>query len=308
MTRVLVCGSTFAEAVEILGLEPVEDGPDLVLVDVDDDAAVARAAEVPADVPRIAVVGPERDAIIRAVGSAVPVALSSHPAAVGPLVARVAPGRARRVTRVVVVTAIAGGLGRTLLTVNLASRIGARSSVLVLDATGTGAAAWWLGLAPGSWSDLEGLVEELTADHIAVVASEKERIRLIGASGSMPTAGLLSATARAGEGGTDLVLIDAPGTADERTRALIEIADRVVVLAPDGGLPTSALDSLPIDDRFWLIASRSRVDRVGGHPVLRALPDDPGSVRAALRGPSAMSGALGRAYDDLAELLSLDIR
>jgi hypothetical protein len=40
---------------------------------------------------------------------------------------------------------------------------------------------------------------------------------------------------------------------------------------------------------------------------MRELPDDPASVRSAMRGPSAVGGALGRAYDDLAELLAIDI-
>jgi hypothetical protein len=308
VTRVLACGDTFAAAIETLGLEPVDDRPELVLVDVDDDAALARAAVVPAEVPRIAIVGPERDLILRAIGSAVPVALSSHPAAIGPLLARLAPTRARPATRVVVVTGVAGGIGRTLLTVNLAARIGLRASVLVLDATGSGAASWWLGLAPGSWSDLEGLVDELTVEHIAVVASERERVRLIGAHGAMPSTALLLATARACEGWTDLVLVDAPTLVDERARGLAQVADRLLVLVSDVAPHAAALDAVPVDERTWVIASRSRPERIAGRAVLRALPDDPSAVRAATRGPSVAGGLLGRAYDDLAELLALDLR
>ena len=37
-------------------------------------------------------------------------------------------------------------------------------------------------------------------------------------------------------------------------------------------------------------------------------PDEPAAVRAAAKGPSVARGALGRAYDDLAELLALDLR
>ena len=307
MIRVLACGATFAAAVETLGLDPVDDRPDLVLVDVDDDVAIARAADVPPDIPRIAVVGPERDVILRAVGSTVPVALSSHPAAIGPLLARIAPAAARSATRVVLVTGVAGGIGRTLLVANLAARIGMRASVLVLDATGSGGAAWWLGIAPGSWSDLEGLVDELTAEHIAVVASERERVRLIGATGAMPSAALLAATARACDGSAELVLIDAPTVVDERTRRLGEIADRVLLLAPGNGPHAALLDAAPADERTWVIASRSRAARIGAHPVMRSLPDDPASVRAASRGPAVAGGALGRAYDDLAELLTLDL-
>jgi hypothetical protein len=308
MTRVLACGATFAAAIETLGLEPVEDRPELVLVDVDDDDAIARAADVPAVVPRIAVCGPERDVILRAVGATVAVALSSHPAAIGPLIARIAPARVRPATRVVVVTGTAGGIGRTLLVTNLAARIGRNASVLVLDATGTGAAAWWLGLAPGSWSDLEGLVDELTAEHIAVVAAERERVRLIGGHGVMPSAALLAATARACEGASDLVLVDAPTLVDERTRAVSDVADRVLVLAPEDGPHAAALEALAPGERTWIVASRSRASRLGAHATLRALPDDAASVRAATRGPSAAGGVLGRAYDDLAELLALDLR
>ena len=308
MTRVIACGATFAAAIETLGLEAVEDRPDLVLVDVDDDAAVARAAEILPEIPRIAIVGAERELILRAVGASVPVALSSHPAAIGPLVARLAPGRSRSATRIVVVTGVSGGIGRTLLVANLAARIGTRTSVVVLDATGTGAAAWWLGLAPGSWADLEGLVDELTAEHIAVVASERERIRLIGAAGLMPTARLVATTARACDGWSELVLVDAPVLVDERTRVLWEVADRVIVLASEGGPHAAALDGLASDERTWLVASRSRAATIGGRDVLRALPDDPASVRSATRGPSLAGGALGRAYDDLAELLALDLR
>ena len=308
MTRVLACGATFAAAIETLGLDPVDDHPDLVLVDVDDDEAIARAAEVPVEIPRIAVVGPERDVILRAVGSTVAVALSSHPAAIGPLVARLAPTRSRSATRVVVVTGTGGGLGRTLLTANIAARIATRVTVLVLDATGSGVAAWWLGLAPGSWADLEGLVGELTAEHIAVVASERERVRLIGAHGVMPSAALLAATSRACEGWSDLVLIDAPVLVDERTRAVMEVADRTLVLTADSAPHAAVLDALSPDERTWLIASRCKAERIRGHPVLRALPDDPAAVRGAIRGPSIAGGALGRAYDELAELIALDLR
>ena len=306
--RVLACGQTFAEAVAVLGLEPVDDHPDLVLVDLDDDPAVERAASIPPDVPRIAVVGADRDRILRAAGSTVPVALTSHPAAIGPLVAAITPAPARSPTRVIVVTGVAGGVGRTLLAVDLAVRLAAHASVLVLDATGTGAAGRWLGLAPGSWSDLEGLVDELTAEHIEVVASERERIRLIGATGAMPSPAVMAAAARVSRGAVDVVLVDAPSLVDERTRAVMDLADRILVVASEGAAASGLLDGVAGDDRTWIIASRTRGERLGHHPVMRSLPDDPASIRAAERARSVVGGALGRAYDDLAELLLLDLR
>jgi hypothetical protein len=307
MTRVLVCGQAFTEAIDVLGLEPVADRPDLVLLDLDDAAAVARAADVPAGVPRLALAGSEREQVLRAIGSNVVIARSAEPAAIGPLIAAAAPPRARARSRLVVVTGVAGGLGRTLLTVNLAVRLAGSVSVLVLDVTGTGAAAWWLGLAPSSWADLEGLTEELTAEHLAVVASERDRIRCIGGSGAMPSVPLIAATARVSGALADVVLVDAASFFDPRTRALIETADRVLLVAGDTPTTSAAIGRVDDHERIWVIASRWRADRIDEREVLRSLPDDPASVRAALGGPSRMSGALGRAYDELAELLALDV-
>lgn len=307
MTRVVACGDVFASAVEVLGLEVAADRPDLVLVDLDDDGALERAADIAPEIPRIVVVGPERDLIVRAIGSRVPVARSADPAVVGPVIASLGPERRRSATRVYVVTGVAGGSGRTILVANLAARLAARVSVVALDATGTGALAWWLGLAPSTWSDLEGLVGELTREHLAVIAAERDRLRLIGGAGAMPSVALLSAATRASEGLADVALIDAPSLLDERTRVLVEVADRIVVLAADAAVGSAALDTVAADDRTWLIASRTHAQRIGDHAVLRALPDDAAAVRAAARGPSLAAGALGRAYDELADLIALDL-
>jgi len=308
MTRAAVCGASFSAAVSVLGIEAVEDRPDLVLVDLMDPAAVASAARVPRDVPRVAVGTAEHEALLRAAGCDAVVARSADPAVIGPLVASALPPRPRRRTRLVLITGVAGGSGRTLLTVNLAARLAERSSVVVIDATGTGAAAWWLRLAPGSWSDLEGLVDELTAEHLAVVAAERDRLRLVGGASPAPTTRLLAATARATDGLGDLVLVDAPSLFDDRTRALALLADRIVVVAGDDPASLAALAAAPVDgDRTWLIASRSGRGSLTGRDVFRALPDDARSVRAAASGPTSVGGALGRVYDELAELLAIDI-
>lgn len=306
MTKVVVCGAGFGAAVDVLGLDVTSELPDIVLVELADADAVARAAAIPAEVPRVAVGSAEHQQLLRAAGSPLPISPTAEPATIGPLIAAALPERARAATRLVVVTGPRGGIGRTLLVAGLAERLAARMSVLVLDATGTGMAGWWLRLAPGPWSDLEGLVDELTTEHLGIVAAERERLRVIGGVSAMPSDALLAATARESVGLADVVLIDAPPLFDERTRALIGTADRAFLVATEEPAAVAALDGWVDEDRIWLIASRSRADRLGPHAVLRSLPDDPAAVRNAAHGPSPVGGALGRAYDEIAELLALD--
>jgi len=54
------------------------------------------------------------------------------------------------------------------------------------------------------------------------------------------------------------------------------------------------------------MASQSRAPRLGARAAFRALPRDEAAVAAALSGRRAAGGALGRAYDELAELIALD--
>jgi cellulose biosynthesis protein BcsQ len=217
------------------------------------------------------------------------------------------PSRPRERTRLVLITGPRGGVGRTLLAVGLAGRLAARSSVVVLDATGSGSAGWWLGLSPGPWSDLESLAEELTAEHLDIVAAQRERLRLVGGVSAMPSVGLVMAAARAATAIAEIVIVDAPPIFDERTRALETIADRVLLVAGDDPTSVAAIAAAADEQRVWLIASRCAATSLAGRSVMRHLPDDGGSVRCAAGGPSAVGGALGRAYDDLSELLAIDI-
>ncbi len=57
---------------------------------------------------------------------------------------------------------------------------------------------------------------------------------------------------------------------------------------------------------MWLMASQSRTPKIGERAAFRALPRDEAAVGAALSGRSAVGGALGRAYHELAELIALD--
>lgn len=308
MTRVAICGAAFSVAVDVLGLEQVDDRPDVVLLDLADPAAIAVAASVPVDVPRVVVGGAEHETLLRALGGrTIAFARSAEAASIGPLVAAALPARARGATRLVMVTGTRGGSGRTILVANLAARLAAHVSVLVLDATGSGAAGWWLRLVPGPWSDLESLVDELTAEHLGIVAAERARLRVVGGVSPMPSTDLVIAAARAATGIADLVIVDAPSLFDERTRALAELADRVLLVATDDPSSLAAIDGSIDEARTWLIGSRCRGPELGGHALMRTLPDDPGAIRGAAQGPSAVGGALGRAYDDLAELLAIDI-
>ncbi len=311
MTRAAVCGAVFDDAVAILGLERVDDAPDVVLLDLGDAEAVARATRFDVAVPRVVLGHAEKAELLRALGIPLPVAASAAPAVIGPLVAAALPSPARCATRTILITGLRGGVGRTLLAVGLATRLATRSSVVLLDVTGTGAAAWWLGLSGGSWSDLEGLAAELTSEHLAVVAAgsgpESGRLRLVGGAPSMPTAELAASATRAALALADVVILDAPAINDERTVALRDLADRVLLVVSDDAVTNAQLEGVTDGSSTWVIASRSRADRIGGRAVLRALPDDASAIRSASRGPSRVGGDLGRAYDDLAELLAIDV-
>jgi len=305
VTRVALCGEALEDAARVLGLEVVADAPQIVLVDLRDPAGVARAAALPAELPRVAVAGAEHELILRAVAARVPLARTADPAELGPLVAAAIPPNAPRGARVLLVTGTAGGCGRTLLVSNVALRLAAAAKVLVLDATGAGTAAWWMGLPAGPWAEIEGLVDELSAEHLAVVAAERGSLRVVGGGPLAPSLALLMAAARVAPALADLVIVDAPPLHDERTRALLGVADRVLIVLGDEPVAAGGLDGA-VDERAWIIGSRTRSDRIAGRPVLRSIPDDPGAVRSAARGPAAAGGALGRAYDELAELIAID--
>lgn len=306
MTRALVLGESLVSSAAVLDLELVADQADLVLVDLREPSAIVAAAHADPMVPRIVIAGPEQTALIRALGrGGFEVADAAEPAGIGPLIERLAPPRVRSRTRLVVVTGVAGGSGRTLLAAGLAVRLATRGSVALIDLTGSGGAAWWLRVSAPPWSEIEGVTDELTPEHLAVVASERASIRVVGGGGPMPSVELGSAAVRAGLALADLVIVDAPDLRDERTEAVLALADRVVVPVGDDPASAAQLEALP-KESYWILASRCVTDQVGGHRVLRALPDDPAAVRAAAAGDGVVGGSLGRAYDELAELLAID--
>ena len=307
--RAAICGGDdLRAAAAMLGLDPCDAGrPDLVLVDLRDSAACAVAAAIESGIPRVVVAGESERALAAALGyDASSIAASCEPAALGPLVVAALPRTPRRATRLVVVTGARGGVGRSLLVANLARRLASRLTVAAVDATGTGALGWWLECAPRTWAELEGLTDELTAEHLAVVATESAGLRVIGGAPVAPTRALAESTVRAAASLAELVLVDAPVTADDRGRALASLADRVLLLSYDDPLSLVTLDASEIPSGAWLIASQSRIPLIGDHAAFRALPRDEAAVGSALSGRRAVGGALGRAYDELADLIALD--
>ncbi len=206
----------------------------------------------------------------------------------------------------VVITGVRGGVGRTLLAANLARRLAPRIGVVAVDATGTGALGWWLRCAPRAWTELEGLTDELTAEHLAVVAVESDGLRVIGGASVAPTRALAESTVRAAESLAELVIVDAPVLADERGRALAALAERVLLVSYDDPLSLAAIEASDLPSDVWLMASQSRSARLGERSAFRALPRDESAVASALSSRRALGGALGRAYDELAELIALD--
>ena len=138
------------------------------------------------------------------------------------------------------------------------------------------------------------------------MATESAGLRVIGGAPVAPTRALAESTVRAAASLAELVLVDAPVVADDRGRALAALADRVLLLSYDDPLSLATLDASEIPGGAWLIASQSRTPRIGDHAAFRALPRDEAAVGSALSGRRAVGGALGRAYDELAELIALD--
>jgi len=93
---------------------------------------------------------------------------------------------------------------------------------------------------------------------------------------------------------------------DPLTRLAASLADRVFVLAYDDPWPKLMLDADPPTDQEWLLASQMKIASLDGRPVFRALPRDEAAVASAVASRGAVKGSLGKAYDELADLLVID--
>ncbi|HUQ40905.1 MAG TPA: hypothetical protein VM052_00240 [Candidatus Limnocylindrales bacterium] len=301
-------GEDLRSSVLALGLEPAIDAPDIALIDARDATAIKSAATLAAAVPRVIVVAEEdRDLLVALGVDARRVVTTLEPAKLGPILAGLMPAQTRSATRVLLVTAVRGGVGRTMLAANIATRIAPHRRVCLLDATGSGAASWWLQSEPRPWSDLESLVDELTADHLSVMADDvSPGLRIVGGASWAPSAPLLAASIRAAMALDDLVIIDAPLCADALVRLTRPAAPRALVLAYDDPWSRRVLDASAIADDDWLIASQTKVAKIGTRSVFRSLPRDEGAVASAVSSRAPVRGALGKAYDELAELILAD--
>lgn len=305
----VVAGDDIAAVVRALGIEISDDAP-VALVDLRASDALPRAATLPADRVRVFVADDAQRPLLHALAvDADRIVDRVDPALIGPLVLRHMPRPETRRSRIVVVAATRGGVGRTLLVTNLARRLARRLRVLVLDATGTGAAAWWLRREPRSWTELEGIAGEITSEQLALLADDgADGPQVLGDVGAMPSASVLLETARCATGLADLVLVDAPALFDARCAALRETCDRFIVVTYDEPLAIATLAGLGLTEREWVVGSQTRAERIGSTVVFRALPRDERSVASAVADRGPVGGALGRAYDDLALLLGVDAR
>jgi len=304
VTRVAICGGDeLRAACEILGLEPAASMPRLVIVDLRAPGAALEAAAFTADIPRIVVATEAQAESLASLGAdRLHIAASADPAILGPLVARSLPTPARERTRIVMFTAARGGTGRTMCAAALARRLSADRTVIAIDATGTGALGWWLDSAPRSWSELEALVGELRDEHVELVATTiAPRLSLVGGPPAIPSTAVLEATISAARSLADVVLIDAPLLSDDRARLAAERSDRVLVFSYADAVSTAALRDAEVPADAWLIGSQAPLDS-----AFRVLPRDEAAVAAVLTGRGPIGGALGRAYDELGELLAID--
>lgn len=297
-----VCGRALDDAARALDLDRSAP-PQLVLVDLRDPDAAAVAGTFSAALPRVAVVTEEQRDLLAASGATVATAISTDPVVLGPLIAAVTPRSARGATRVIVVTAARGGVGRTLLVANLAVRLAAVRSVLAVDLTASGALGWWLGAIPRPWLEVAPLTEELRADHLAVLAIEVgPRLSVIGGPPRMPAVELASAAITAALDLVDLVIVDAPPLADPVAGAAMAAADRVLALSYDDPVSRAVRDAAVFPGSAWWIGAQGHVD-----DAFRSLPRDERSIADALAARRPVAGGLGTAYDELAELLAIDV-
>jgi hypothetical protein len=302
-------GAELAASADVLGLIAVEAAQaDLALVDLRDAEALAQAALLAPGLPRVVVLAGGQLALAGALG--VPsrsIATSCEPAVLGPLIAATLPSAVRASTRSIMVTSVRGGAGRSLLVANLARRLAPLRATLCLDLSGDGTLGFWLGAPSRSWSELEDLTDELTAEHLGVVAADAvPGLRLVGGPPFTPSAQLTQSAFHAALGLSEVVLIDAPTLADERTRRLAGSVDRVMVMSYDDPISIAALAAADVPESAWLIASQSTATSLGGRDVFRALPRAEGAIAAATSRPTALGGALGKAYDGLAEIIAID--
>lgn len=311
MRRIAICGADgLLDVATALGLEANGTHPDVVLVDADDDEAIGHSLLMPSGAPRVFVAEGPRAALLRAAGALHVLAPPLTSTALGPVIHALERNVGRRLATVVCCAA-SGATGRTSLVANLAIRIGRRTSVVALDATGTAGLAWRLGAAVASWSEIEAVGQDLSEAHLRLAAAEREGVLVVGGHGR-PEHELLARVLELARG-LGVVLVDAPAASDDH---LFERADRVLVCAnPD---PASAaatvtlLARLGARDTQLLVSQAEERDaaalsRLFGRAPTYLLPRDEHACRASIASRSPIGGRLGRAYDAIAEILAAEL-
>ena len=308
--RAVVCGGEELRSSAVaLGIIAADASTaDLALIDLRDAGAIAQAALLPRELVRVAVIADAQRDVVAALGIRAGLAAATcEPAILGPLIAAALPPSRRRATRSVLITSVRGGSGCSLLAANLCRRLAPVRSTLGLDTSGGVGLSWWLGATAGGWHDLEDLADELTAEHLAVVALEAAPgLRIAGGPPAAPSVAVCRAAVRAALELVEFVVIDGASVAEHRTRELAGLVDRVLIVSYDDPFSAAALTGAEIPQDAWVIASQSQANAIGGHEVFRALPRAEHEVAAAASGPRAVGGRLGAAYDELAELLVID--
>ena len=118
----------------------------------------------------------------------------------------------------------------------------------------------------------------------------------------MPAVELASAAIAAALDLVDLVIVDAPPPADPVARAAMAGADRVLALTYDDPVSRAVREAAALPESAWWIGAQGPAD-----DAFRSLPRDERSIADALAARRPVHGGLGAAYDELAELLAIDI-
>jgi hypothetical protein len=311
--RALALGSEeLRSCLEPLGLVLDLTDPEVVLVDADDADAVAIAAGANGSIPRIFVASSARADLLRAAGAAYVVARPFSPSTIGPALLAIERATARP-PRTFLFLSASGATGRTSLVANIGLRLARRTPVVIIDATGTGALGWRLGLPVAPWSDLTAVGDELSEAQLRLAAGEREGALVVGGSGAF-TEEQLARVIAVGRG-LGVVLVDGPAHW-LLGASLVERADRILVSAnpdPASVALTAALCAGALARGAQLVVSQAREADVAdlraafGHAPAFLLPRDERACAEALRRRGPTGGALGRAYDAIAEIALAEV-
>lgn len=141
MTEISICGGAdLREVAAELGLVEGQGQPSLVLVDADDDTALADSRRLDPHAPRVFVAEAARAGLLTAAGAPHVVSRPLSAAVLGPVVFKVEASR-ERAPRLLLFVSATGATGRTLLVANLALRLARHGAIVAVDATGSGGLA-----------------------------------------------------------------------------------------------------------------------------------------------------------------------